>query len=218
MKWDALTLIWCHLIDVFSFQTSFGGCVQVEGTSLHHGDVGCENVEWEITTPCSWRDGLNSRYAHVCGKVVYIHYNPRNIYTTIPVSKVHGLKWGLSGADRTQVGPCWPHELCYLGCCSTCYLGYAISFWSSFRSIHLCSLGLLIDTRAIVIEDCPVTGKSLWRIWTKLVGTSTDPNTTKNDPGNSSVDVIIYIKQFGIKLLIHSQTWAIHRWSLRMSK
>ena len=22
--------------------------------------------------------------------------------------------WGPSGADRTQVGPCWPHEFCYL--------------------------------------------------------------------------------------------------------
>ena len=23
--------------------------------------------------------------------------------------------WGQSGADRTQLGPCWPHEFCYLG-------------------------------------------------------------------------------------------------------
>ena len=26
-----------------------------------------------------------------------------------------GPSWGPSGADRTQVGPCWPHEPCYLG-------------------------------------------------------------------------------------------------------
>ena len=26
-----------------------------------------------------------------------------------------GPTWGPSGADRTQVGPCWPNELCYLG-------------------------------------------------------------------------------------------------------
>ena len=26
-----------------------------------------------------------------------------------------GPKWGPSWADRTQVGPCWPHEFCYLG-------------------------------------------------------------------------------------------------------
>ena len=35
----------------------------------------------------------------------------------IPDSKVHEANTGPSGADRTQVGPCWPHELCYLGCC-----------------------------------------------------------------------------------------------------
>ena len=23
--------------------------------------------------------------------------------------------WGTPGADRTQVGPCWPHESCYVG-------------------------------------------------------------------------------------------------------
>ena len=26
-----------------------------------------------------------------------------------------GPTWGPSGADRTQVGPCWPHGPCYLG-------------------------------------------------------------------------------------------------------
>ena len=26
-----------------------------------------------------------------------------------------GPTWDPSGADRTQVGPCWPHELCHLG-------------------------------------------------------------------------------------------------------
>ena len=33
----------------------------------------------------------------------------------VPDSKVHGAKMGPSGADRTQGGPCWPHEICYLG-------------------------------------------------------------------------------------------------------
>ena len=26
-----------------------------------------------------------------------------------------GPTWSTSGADRTKLGPCWPHELCYLG-------------------------------------------------------------------------------------------------------
>ena len=31
------------------------------------------------------------------------------------IARFMGPTWGPSGADRTQVGPCWPHELCYLG-------------------------------------------------------------------------------------------------------
>ena len=30
------------------------------------------------------------------------------------IARFMGPTWGPSGADRTQVGPCWPHELCYL--------------------------------------------------------------------------------------------------------
>ena len=36
-----------------------------------------------------------------------------------------GPTWGPSGADRTQVAPCWPHELCYLG-----YYRYREQVWS----------------------------------------------------------------------------------------
>ena len=38
-----------------------------------------------------------------------------------------GPTWGPSGADRTQVGPCWPHELCYLGCVKSRDAFYALS-------------------------------------------------------------------------------------------
>ena len=31
------------------------------------------------------------------------------------IARFVGPAWGPSGADRTQMGPCWPHELCYLG-------------------------------------------------------------------------------------------------------
>ena len=30
------------------------------------------------------------------------------------IARLMGPTWGPSGADRTQVAPCWPHELCYL--------------------------------------------------------------------------------------------------------
>ena len=31
------------------------------------------------------------------------------------IARLVGPTWGPSGAGRTQVAPCWPHELCYLG-------------------------------------------------------------------------------------------------------
>ena len=31
------------------------------------------------------------------------------------IARFMGPTWGPSGTDRTQVGPSWPHELCYLG-------------------------------------------------------------------------------------------------------
>ena len=31
------------------------------------------------------------------------------------IARFMGPTWSPSVADRTQVGPCWPHELCYLG-------------------------------------------------------------------------------------------------------
>ena len=37
----------------------------------------------------------------------------------IPDSKVRGLTWGPPGADKTQVGPCWPHELAICDSIST---------------------------------------------------------------------------------------------------
>ena len=35
------------------------------------------------------------------------------------IARFMGPKWGPSGADRTQLGLCWPHELCYLDKLST---------------------------------------------------------------------------------------------------
>ena len=34
------------------------------------------------------------------------------------IARFMGPTLGPPGADRTQVGPCWPHGLCYLGCSS----------------------------------------------------------------------------------------------------
>ena len=55
-----------------------------------------------------------------------------------------GPTWGPSGADRTQVGPCWPHELCYLGNFSGCvcdfgadFLDYTYRLWEYNTGIKL---------------------------------------------------------------------------------
>ena len=36
-----------------------------------------------------------------------------------PDNKDHGPTWSTSEADRTQVGPCWPHEPSYVD--SSCF-------------------------------------------------------------------------------------------------
>ena len=41
------------------------------------------------------------------------HTNSYTVFTLI--ARFMGSTWGPSGADKTHVGPCWPHELCYLG-------------------------------------------------------------------------------------------------------
>ena len=49
----------------------------------------------------------------VCVCLSWILVRPGGACTLI--ARFMGPTWGPSGADRTQVVPCWPHELCYLG-------------------------------------------------------------------------------------------------------
>ena len=41
----------------------------------------------------------------------------KGFFGTTLIARSMGPTWGPSGANRTQVGPWWPHELCYLGGC-----------------------------------------------------------------------------------------------------
>ena len=36
-------------------------------------------------------------------------------WSTSLIARFMGSTWGPSGADRTQMGPMWAHEICYLG-------------------------------------------------------------------------------------------------------
>ena len=44
-----------------------------------------------------------------------IHISPPSFSAAALIARFMGPTWGPSGADRTQVGSCWPHESCYLG-------------------------------------------------------------------------------------------------------
>ena len=39
----------------------------------------------------------------------------KELHETILIARFMGPTWGPSRAYRTQVGPCWPNELCHLG-------------------------------------------------------------------------------------------------------
>ena len=60
-----------------------------------------------------------------------------NHFNLIPslIARFMGPTWGPSGADRTQVGPCWPHELCYLGWIND----YSISSASPIEMLKSCT-------------------------------------------------------------------------------
>ena len=63
-----------------------------------------------------WSRGCASQHQSVAGETT-CH---RKIVTAVeniatPIARFMGPTWGPSGADRAQVGPCWPHQLCYLG-------------------------------------------------------------------------------------------------------
>ena len=59
---------------------------------------------------------------------------------TTPIAQFIGPTWGPSGADRTQVVPCWPNELCYLGMLLLLLLGIAdiiLKFDSTMKKIAI---------------------------------------------------------------------------------
>ena len=77
------------------------------------------------------------------------YYHPVKITHSL-TARFMGPTWGPSGADRTQVGPCWPHGLCYLG-------------WGSFRVVHSLLAKHLLAIRAVQ-ADCAVTVSGIWNM------------------------------------------------------
>ena len=60
---------------------------------------------------------LQYRYIHFTKMAAYRKRTnqARAMPWSTPIARFMGPKWGSSGADRTQVAPCWTHESCYLG-------------------------------------------------------------------------------------------------------
>ena len=54
-------------------------------------------------------------YAYILNFWTYKSCDPWSDTCNTLTARFMGPTWGPSGADRTQVAPCWPHELCYLG-------------------------------------------------------------------------------------------------------
>ena len=60
------------------------------------------------------------------------------------IARFMGPTWGPSGTDRTKMGPCWPHEPCYLGIYFECLndrynramgMLLRVNVWSEHRTI-----------------------------------------------------------------------------------
>ena len=88
------------------------------------------------------------------------------IIILLPDSKVHGANMGPSGADRSQVGPCWPHELCYLGCekiSNNIWFICHLASSSRCGSLLLIKISLFVRSLLLFQDSCKaaVLGSSL---------------------------------------------------------
>ena len=78
------------------------------------------------------------------------------------VTRFMGSTWGPSGADRTQVGPCSPHELCYMGCFVSVIL--YLGLWDLFTiTVRIDSL---IPRQSY---DSPSTNKLIGTDWYQTI-------------------------------------------------
>ena len=67
-----------------------------------------------------------------------------------------GPTWGQPGTDRTQVGPCWPHDLCYLGILKPlrCYFNKSYNHYQGTDMLYLSDLHTpLMLTRTLFQEQ-----------------------------------------------------------------
>ena len=97
-----LYLYWLSSYILFSLHTFLTQEVEKDIKVLHN-----------MTGPWFYMINTTQEYKQYCLEVRVTLAGPQSVYPQI--AKFMGPTWGPSGADRTQVGPCWPHELCYQG-------------------------------------------------------------------------------------------------------
>ena len=80
-------------------------------TSGWHNVHNCFKVVY-MMVPCYWMV-LFCTKIQIFQETTWLTF--QLLKATSLIARSTGPTWGPSGADRTQVGPCWPHEPCYLG-------------------------------------------------------------------------------------------------------
>ena len=85
--------------------------------------------EFIHTRPKDLNKGNDSEHVFLSNLIVSLVWIKPNLKTILvgfisgvqcyqsQITKFMGSTWGPPGACRPQMGPCWPHEPCYLGCC-----------------------------------------------------------------------------------------------------
>ena len=110
------------------------------------------------------QDWLSSK--HIIVRIKWPTFCKRyfNVFSgiNVPDSKVHGANVGQSGADRTQVGPCWPNELCYLG--SFYFIQISLKFVPVGQIIRVTASNGLVPNRWQRLSE-PMLTKMVDVIW-----------------------------------------------------
>ena len=105
-----------------------GAIVSRHGSDRYLGTSLCQIVQRSLWIDTAMKYGPNSVAFHVpklqrARLGLLVLHGDLEIRQPSLIAKFMGPTWGPPGADRTcqpQVGPCWPHEPCYLGY----YMGY----------------------------------------------------------------------------------------------
>ena len=73
------------------------------------------DLNFNYLHPTDSLDDISCMVSHTQKCISRIAWDTYKHWITSLIAGLMGSTWGPPGDDRTQVGPCWPHEPCYLG-------------------------------------------------------------------------------------------------------